>query len=195
MKTSAWSALSVPGGYLIATPDGRTLIAEWARARRQGKPISLVMVDVDYFKSYNDYYGHLAGDECLKSLAVPLKECAMRSSDMAARFGGEEFMILMPATNAAGAASVAENLRWRIEQLKIPHELSSVSRYVTISAGVFTCIPSRDQTPVEAIAATDRLLYQAKREGRNRIKTAAGKTAPASEPCIPYPFECELSVK
>ena len=151
----------------------RCLDVEWRRARREGKPISLIVIDVDCFKLYNDYYGHLAGDDCLKAIATLLKKCAMRPGDLAARYGGEEFVILMPRTGIEGAAFVAENLSRDVEQLRIAHETSTISRYVTISAGVFSCIPGGDQLPKHAVAATDRLLYDAKREGRNRIKTAS----------------------
>jgi diguanylate cyclase (GGDEF)-like protein len=144
---------------------------EWRRARREEKPIALIIADVDQFKSYNDHYGHLAGDDCLRAISEVIKSCAMRPGDLSARYGGEEFILLLPGTDAAGAAAVAETLRQRVEQLRVRHEYSGVSRFVTISAGVFSCIPTEDQFAQEALAETDRRLYQAKSEGRNRVKS------------------------
>ncbi len=143
---------------------------EWRRARREARPISLIIADVDQFKSYNDYYGHPAGDDCLKAIAAVLRDCAMRPGDIAARYGGEEFVMVMPGTNAEGAILVAETLRQRIEQLGIQHERSTVSACVTISAGVYSGTPTDGMSPQQALEETDRRLYEAKREGRNRIK-------------------------
>ena len=143
---------------------------EWRRARREGRPIALVIADVDQFKTYNDHYGHPAGDDCLKAIASVFRDCALRPGDIAARYGGEEFVMLMPSTNAEGAILVAETLRQRVEQLGILHERSTVSGHVTISAGVYSCIPVDGMSAQQALAETDRRLYQAKREGRNRIK-------------------------
>jgi diguanylate cyclase (GGDEF)-like protein len=166
----------------MATSDGLTGLhnrrhfdstfqSEWCRARREGHSIALIIADVDQFKSYNDHYGHLAGDDCLKAISGVIAGCAMRPSDLAARYGGEEFVMLLPATDAAGATAVAQALRQKVEQLRIRHEHSGVSRFVTISAGVYACIPTDDQSAQQAMAEADRRLYQAKREGRNRVET------------------------
>jgi diguanylate cyclase (GGDEF)-like protein len=143
---------------------------EWRRARRERRPVSLIIADVDQFKAYNDHYGHPAGDDCLKAISSVLRDCALRPGDIAARYGGEEFIMLMPGTNGEGAVLVAETLRQRIEQLGIRHERSTISSCVTISAGVYSCIPDDGMSVQQGLAETDRRLYQAKREGRNRIK-------------------------
>lgn len=159
-----------------------TLDTEWHRARREGSQISLIITDVDQFKSYNDHYGHLAGDDCLKTISGVIKGCALRPGDLTARYGGEEFVILLPATGAEGAAAVAESLREQVERLRIRHEHSVVSRFVTISAGVYSCIPKQAQSAQQMMAEADRRLYQAKREGRNRVISNRGPhhTSPQS---------------
>lgn len=144
---------------------------EWRRALRTSTPLSLIMIDIDFFKAHNDTYGHQSGDECLKRVASCLAGALNRPGDLAARYGGEEFVVVLAATHRAGAAAVADALRLRIESLKIPHAGSRVSDWVTISLGVATMVPF-DTSPTALIAAADRALYQAKREGRNRVKVA-----------------------
>lgn len=145
---------------------------EWKRASRQG-PLSLVMIDVDYFKQFNDTYGHLAGDDCLLKLATALRDCAQRSSDVVARYGGEEFALLLPGTDLEGALMIAEQARQAVEQLQIAHDASFVSDVVTISAGIAST--ERTMTAQEReslIQRADAALYKAKSNGRNRVATA-----------------------
>ena len=148
----------------------QALDLEWRRAQREGRSIAFIMADVDHFKLFNDSYGHLAGDDCLRSIAAVLKDVVARPGDLVARYGGEEFLIVLPSTDLKGAAQIAEKVRARIEELEIPHSASGVSPFVTISLGVYACVPGRDQTSQQALAAADNLLYQAKREGRNRVR-------------------------
>jgi len=142
---------------------------EWANAKRNHQPLSLLMLDIDYFKQYNDHYGHIHGDDCLKRVAKALSNVGTRSRDFFARFGGEEFMIVLPETDAAAANMIAERCRSLIFKAQIPHEKSLVSQMLTISIGVSTIIPAHSDQPIDFIASVDRQLYQAKEKGRNRI--------------------------
>jgi diguanylate cyclase (GGDEF)-like protein len=144
---------------------------EWRRAAREESPISLMMVDIDFFKNYNDMYGHLAGDECLQKVAKTLKEHLKRPGDMVARYGGEEFVILLPDTDAKNATTLAEGLRRRIEKLGIEHAESFVSDVVTISLGVACVLPNENISLSVLISNADRALYRAKKAGRNRVGT------------------------
>jgi diguanylate cyclase (GGDEF)-like protein len=144
---------------------------EWKRCLRSGSPISLVMIDIDSFKGFNDAYGHLVGDSCLKSVALCLADGLVRSGDAIARYGGEEFAVILPATEVAGALMVAEHLRRRVERLEIATIASRVSRVVTVSCGVATIIPTVDQDPAELLRRADEALYRAKRAGRNATQT------------------------
>jgi len=148
------------------------LALEWQRANRQHLKLGLIMLDIDYFKIYNDTYGHLSGDECLKLVAAVLKPLTKRPYDLAARFGGEEFAIILPCTNEQGVFSVAERLRLNVENLAIKHEESLVSDFVTISVGGAAIIPSLDKEPQSLIAAADKALYRAKQQGRNQTVIA-----------------------
>jgi diguanylate cyclase (GGDEF)-like protein len=163
----------------LATLDGLTDIAnrrrfnnvleqEWQRAQRVQAPISLLLMDVDYFKLYNDTYGHQGGDDCLKQVAGVLRETIKRPSDLAARYGGEEFAVILSETATQGALLVGETIRMQIEALQIPHRSSKVNSVVTISLGVATLIPSPIVTADELVAAADQALYRAKEQGRNR---------------------------
>jgi len=145
---------------------------EWQRARREKKTLALLMIDIDFFKAYNDTYGHLTGDDCLKLIAMLLDTIPKRSVDIAARYGGEEFAIVLPDTDEQGATRVGEKVRGGVENLGIEHTGSSISRHVTVSIGIAVMVPDSDTTPSTIIAAADRALYQAKRGGRNRIKVA-----------------------
>lgn len=143
---------------------------EWKRGCRSKLPLALIMIDVDFFKAYNDHYGHQAGDECLKTIASLLNESLGRSGDMLARYGGEEFMIILPGTDINGTAAVAERLRRKIEAAEIPHLTSTINDYVTISLGTATMVPSARKNPDSLIGAADEALYKAKRSGRNRVE-------------------------
>jgi two-component system chemotaxis family response regulator WspR len=149
-----------------------SLDAEWRRARRDKTPLSLILIDIDHFKRYNDHYGHLGGDDCLRQVARALAGVVHRPGDVVARYGGEEFVILLPATDADGAATVAETLRAVIETLRIPHARSDTADCVTISLGSATVFADGDGQQA-LIAAADGALYEAKKQGRNRHRRAA----------------------
>lgn len=144
------------------------LEAEWARMRREKQSCSLLMGDVDFFKRYNDTYGHQAGDQCLASVARVIRSQLKRSGDLAARYGGEEFATILLNTPSDGAQHVAETIRVAVEQLGLPHSASSVADHVTISLGVASLVPEGDLLPVELIRRADGALYRAKEAGRNR---------------------------
>ena len=142
---------------------------EWRRARREKKEISMIMIDVDFFKDYNDRYGHLAGDECLKKIAKTL-QVANRAGDVVARYGGEEFVVVLPSTGPAGARHLAQLMRRRVKDLNIEHGLSPLSRCVTISLGIATVIPDHNSDPLSLRTKADQALYRAKINGRDRIE-------------------------
>ncbi len=148
------------------------LLEEWRRALRHQSPLSLVLIDIDHFKAFNDNYGHQRGDRCLKHVAHTLGKTLRRASDLLARYGGEEFVVILPDSHAMGAAIVAEYLRADIVKLGMPHAHSETADCVTISLGVSTMIPVRDDTPETLIAAADKALYQAKAAGRNQVVVA-----------------------
>lgn len=145
------------------------LRAEWARCMRRSIPISLIMIDIDFFKLFNDTYGHTIGDDCLKAVAQALDKQANRSVDLVARFGGEEFAIILSETDLAGAVKVSKRARSAIESLGIPHSKSTAAKVVSISIGVASLTPCRLTKPVELITRADKALYFSKRNGRNRI--------------------------
>lgn len=145
---------------------------EWNDSRRTHKPLSLIILDIDCFKQYNDRYGHVAGDECLKRLAGVLKAVARRPRDVVARFGGEEFTLLLPETDAATAHKLAVTCAEGIAGLRMPHENSSASHVVTASFGVETTVARAEGNPRQFVEAVDRMLYAAKQSGRNRIVAA-----------------------
>ena len=147
----------------------RRLAVEWGRARREGQPLSVVMVDVDCFKNYNDHYGHQAGDACLQQIAARLRGVPQRSSDLVARYGGEEFIVLLPGTDDEDAAAIAERMRQAIVDLQIPHAASRVAPGVTASFGVAAMHPDEGAQPQALIAAADAALYRAKEKGRNCV--------------------------
>ena len=143
---------------------------EWSRAKRNKTPISLIMIDLDFFKQYNDRYGHLKGDDCLKQVAAFFEDCLNRPSDLVARFGGEEFAIVMPETNLEGAMKFAEKLQSKIQHLQIKNPDSAISQHLTVSIGVASAIP-QDERYTNLIASSDEALYKAKKHGRNVIRT------------------------
>ncbi|MDB5908696.1 MAG: diguanylate cyclase [Massilia sp.] len=152
-----------------------TLHAEWARAMRQQQPLSLLMVDVDNFKAYNDANGHPGGDDCLKRVARAVAS-EMRANDLVARYGGEEFAVILPNQWLKGAAIVAERIRCRVERLQVPNA-GAATGYVTVSIGAATAITSPDTSASQLVGIADAALYRAKHMGRNRI------SLPLSEPC------------
>jgi len=146
-----------------------TLAKEWNRATRSQSPLSVIMCDIDFFKPYNDHYGHQKGDKCLMQIATILQENARRDGDIAARYGGEEFIIILPATSLENAHEIAEQMRIAIENLGIPHRYSETNNVVTASFGVATTVPVPEQRPGTLVARADKALYRAKLEGRNRV--------------------------
>lgn len=167
--------------HKLSTKDGLTgidnrrsfdekIMMEWNRALRSSRPLSLIMLDIDFFKAYNDTYGHQQGDECLKQVATVIQATVSRSCDVVCRYGGEEFVIILPDTDEYGVRYVAEKIRIAIETLKIPHRNSKIEEYVTISLGATTLRPSHSDQICDFLEAADRALYQAKQEGRNRFK-------------------------
>jgi diguanylate cyclase (GGDEF)-like protein/PAS domain S-box-containing protein len=147
----------------------RLLELEWRRCGRSSSSLSLIMIDVDYFKIFNDTYGHLQGDECLKQIAVCIASKAQRAGELAARYGGEEFIVLLPNTEIEVARSVAEEMRSAVEALNLPHPASLAAEYVTISLGVAGDIATSRGNPHDLVGAADRALYSAKSSGRNRV--------------------------
>jgi diguanylate cyclase (GGDEF)-like protein len=145
------------------------LTQEWQRALRARTPLSLLLLDVDLFKHFNDTHGHQRGDECLRQIAAVLRNTVRRATDLAARFGGEEFAVVLPDTPAGGAEAVAESVRRALARLAIPHPGSAVSDVVTVSIGIATRDPDQAQTPADLVAACDAALYRAKAAGRNRV--------------------------
>jgi diguanylate cyclase (GGDEF)-like protein len=143
------------------------LTHEWQRLSCLAKPLSLIMCDVDYFKSYNDTYGHLAGDQCLEKVAHAIREVTRTSSDLVARYGGEEFAVILPNTGSAGAERVSKAILMGIQDLQIPHMHSKTTGFVTVSLGVATVIPHPSRSLETLLQLADQLLYQAKQKGRN----------------------------
>lgn len=171
---------------VLAVTDGLTGLAnrrmfdkqletEWLRASRERSPVSLLLVDVDQFKAYNDIYGHQAGDECLRIIAKTIASAARRPGDLAARYGGEELVVLLPDLDEAGAAAMAEDIRAKIEALRVQHEANMPSQILTVSIGSATRVPTLDRSrigPTHLITLADAALYRAKQDGRNRVATA-----------------------
>jgi two-component system chemotaxis family response regulator WspR len=145
------------------------LAIEWKRGLREQTALSVLMIDVDEFKRYNDTYGHLAGDEVLKKVAQVIRESVARPADLVARFGGEEFIVVLPDTALSGAQSVAEDMRCRLEEFEIPHSTATAAAHVTISVGIGSMTPRKSGSSTELVAAADAALYEAKKAGRNRV--------------------------
>lgn len=152
---------------------------EWLRAIRSSEPLSLVVIDVDHFKLYNDTLGHAAGDACLRKVAAALQSHALRPTDIAARFGGEEFVLLFAETAAGTALKLAESVRSHVESLELPNPRSSTSSWLTVSVGVATIVPSQRDEVESFFVAADRAMYQAKEAGRNRVVAAPAWRAAA----------------
>ncbi|CAD5929177.1 diguanylate cyclase [Planktothrix agardhii] len=164
----------------LANLDGLTQVAnrrrfdlileqEWLRLRREKLPLSMVLADIDYFKLYNDTYGHLAGDDCLKQVARALRQTLKRPADLVARYGGEEFAVILPNTSLTGALQVAEAIREAVYNLQLCHETSPGKGVITLSLGVSSLIPSGDEVPQILIKKADQALYKAKSRGKNTV--------------------------
>ena len=151
------------------------LSAEWHRCIRSHSAMSLVLIDIDFFKRYNDYYGHQAGDECIRTIAATLKKNLRRSHDMVARYGGEEFACILPDTQREGACSKAAELEMAVRALGIPHERSDVEWVVTISLGVATATPEKGDDPASLVTESDLQLYAAKQSGRAQVHASLVK--------------------
>ena len=168
---------------LLASLDGLTgianrrrfdeyIAAEWQRCLRGSFLLSLILIDVDFFHCYNEAYGHLMGDDCLKKVATILTNVSQRATDLPARYGGEEFVIVLPHTSQMGARTIAEEIQKAIAEQRIPHRKSSVSKYLTISIGVATTIPDHESGMPDFINLADQALFKAKKLGRDRIEFA-----------------------
>lgn len=169
----------------LVSRDSLTLVAnrrafderiqvEWKTANRHKTPLSLLMIDIDNFKSFNDTYGHQAGDHCIRRVAQVIGKSVLRGTDFVARYGGEEFSIILPATDARGAHTVAERVRHHVQLLRLMHKTSPASEYVTVSVGVATALPSKEGSSIqELIEAADKALYRSKNRGRNCVSTDA----------------------
>jgi len=142
---------------------------EWHRALRESNPISVILIDIDFFKQYNDFYGHLAGDDCLREVAQCLSKTLRRPTDVFARYGGEEFVAVLPSTNADGARIIAEKMRLTVASSGVEHKPSNISEVVSISLGIATTIPLIEHHPRKFIQTADSALYDAKRQGRNCV--------------------------
>lgn len=145
-----------------------TLQVEWDRCKRHILPLSLIMIDIDFFKAFNDHYGHQAGDDCLKKVAGVLSSTTKRSTGIVSRYGGEEFTVILPNMTKEKALDYAERLRITVEELSIPHAYSAISKSLTVSLGVHTLIPSDQLSMKELIVKADKALYEAKKE-RNKV--------------------------
>jgi diguanylate cyclase (GGDEF)-like protein len=146
-----------------------TVDAEWRRCARAGLPLSVIMIDIDHFKLYNDHYGHQAGDACLQQVSAAMKRCATRPQDLLARYGGEEFILLLPQEGADGTEVVANRILEEVRKLAIPHATSPTTPQITLSMGLATVLPPSDSTDPSALIRTaDANLYRAKQTGRNR---------------------------
>jgi diguanylate cyclase (GGDEF)-like protein len=156
-----------------------TLLREWERLRREGRPMAVLFIDVDYFKPFNDTYGHAAGDDCLTAIAGVLEQAARRPGDLAARYGGEEFVLILPGTDAAGAHEVAERVLTDVDRLEIPHAASQVSGHVTVSIGLAVRVPRSGESAQDLLETADRAVYAAKRGGRHRIMVSTELAVPA----------------
>lgn len=167
----------------LSSQDGLTGIAnrrifdefsgkEWGRAARDHTPLSLILIDIDHFKTYNDNYGHQGGDDCLRQVAQKLASTVRRPSDLVARYGGEEFAVVMPGTDLEGAKRIADALCDGVASMNLPHAHSSTADHVTISLGVASAMPTTEGGPEQLIEKADEALYQAKKSGRNQFQVA-----------------------
>ncbi|HET8729613.1 MAG TPA: diguanylate cyclase [Moraxellaceae bacterium] len=156
------------------------LLREWERARREGSSLAILFVDVDYFKPYNDTYGHAAGDECLVAIAAVLANAARRPGDLAARYGGEEFVVILPGTDLVGAREVAERVLMDVDGLALPHAASRAAQNVTVSIGVAARIPVFGEEAQQLLDVADKAVYAAKHGGRHCVVTQPEEALPAA---------------
>jgi diguanylate cyclase (GGDEF)-like protein/PAS domain S-box-containing protein len=160
-----------------------SLATEWRRALREGSKLSLLLIDADHFKRYNDTYGHVRGDSCLKQIAEAALDVVLRPGDLVARYGGEEFAVVLPGTDEVGAKAVAEDICQAVRNRRLPHE-GNAPGIVTVSIGCATIIPQRGKTSQDLIESADQALYRAKGRGRNRVVVAGAPSRPDSVPMI-----------
>lgn len=167
----------------LAGSDGLTLVANRRRfdeyldqqfrlMAREKAPLSLILGDIDFFKSYNDTYGHQAGDDCLRQVARAISRSVSRPADLVARYGGEELAVILPNTHAEGAVQIAEKVRSEVKVLEIAHANSQISNCVTLSLGVASTLPCDESSCAMLISAADKALYQAKSKGRDAVRLA-----------------------
>lgn len=179
-KTDMLQKLSAMDG-LTGIPNRRrfdeTFEEEWRRCIREKGTISVVMMDIDYFKKYNDNYGHGEGDHCLRMVAAALAGATKRPADFVARYGGEEFVAILPGTDEKGARSLAEAMRHNVEDQNIEHAYSECAGHVTVSVGLATTTPAMGMARNELVKAADQMLYQAKQNGRNRVEAKVLETS------------------
>ncbi|MFC1837420.1 diguanylate cyclase [Thermodesulfobacteriota bacterium] len=173
------SALDGLTGIANRRSFDETLSKEWHRAMRNEKSLGLIMLDIDFFKLYNDHYGHQGGDDCLKQVAMGLDSAIHRDTDFLARYGGEEFSAILPDTDLDGTMKVAEEMRLAVKNLKLEHAKSKVTDIVSISIGVSAVVPLQATKPEILVAAADQALYKAKEDGRDRVKS--GKITDVSD--------------
>ena len=148
----------------------KKLNTEWKRMKRERKPLGIIMIDIDYFKNYNDIYGHLKGDDILKIVGKTIESSVYRPGDFVARYGGEEFLVVLPDTDLNGLNKISENIREKILDLKIIHESSKTSKYLTVSLGFSLMIPEEGYYVEDLVNLSDIALYKAKNSGRNRVE-------------------------
>ncbi len=174
---------------LLASLDGLTGLAnrrkfdeqitwEWERAKREQTPLSLLIIDVDHFKYYNDTYGHLLGDDCLKQVAKTLQTICQRATDLVARYGGEEFVLVLPHTDQAAAETLAQKIQAAIAEQAIAHQSSPTNAHITLSMGLASLVPQAGMTVSDFIHLADQALYQAKLAGRNQLAIATPEPLP-----------------
>jgi two-component system chemotaxis family response regulator WspR len=147
---------------------------EWRRALRSDTPLSLIMADIDHFKLYNDEYGHIEGDNCLRQVAQTIEHCFQRGSDLVARYGGEEFVVVAPLLTCEQATRKAELMLTAIADLHLEHKASPTASCVTVSAGIASCMPQSELSPTQLVESADHALYEAKEAGRNRVASSPG---------------------